>query len=390
MKVMRSVMRGRRGLVWTGVRGNKQGATANLYEILTVSALTGRRGFSSGPPDASLERAKIRVMGQLLYEFNQNLYDLFKVNKDASFQEIERAYRAQAAYFDPAKTGDQANAQYFEELTLAFQTLSNPQTRKEYDEYLSSLGAYRPDEKEQLDPEEVERRRRERGKQRFMEDFHFLNEDFFNMWRQRTKQAHSEQAESETHSWFDAQPVHLRLPLSLEETLFGEQPNSEFSLQKTVSYSRQVSCPKCQGSREQEAGESSPVCYSCKGSGVRKDPLFRKESKCNTCKGFGSLVRSPCKACQGEGLVDAATQKTLKLAQFIEDGEQLHFKGEGHQSVYAQGAHGNLEVTVHVSEQGGSRRLKRKGLNVLEEHFISLGDSLNGSLFEVLTLKGRQ
>jgi len=58
--------------------------------------------------------------------------------------------------------------------------------RDEYDDYLSSLGSNRSKEKEaDMDPEEIERRRRERGKKRFMEDFDFANEEFFNMWKQR-------------------------------------------------------------------------------------------------------------------------------------------------------------------------------------------------------------
>lgn len=58
--------------------------------------------------------------------------------------------------------------------------------RLEYDEYLASLGYNMKKDQENLDPEEIERRRRERGKKRYMEDFDFANEEFFNMWKQRT------------------------------------------------------------------------------------------------------------------------------------------------------------------------------------------------------------
>ena len=77
-------------------------------------------------------------------------------------------------------------------MTLAYNTLINPEAREEYDDYLASVGSNREKVKEdEIDPEEIERRRRERGKQRFMDDFDFLNDEFYQNFRNRTKKGQS-------------------------------------------------------------------------------------------------------------------------------------------------------------------------------------------------------
>jgi curved DNA-binding protein CbpA len=77
-------------------------------------------------------------------------------------------------------------------MTLAYNTLINPEAREEYDDYLASVGSNREKVKdEEMDPEEIERRRRERGKQRFMDDFDFLNDEFFESFKNRTKKSSS-------------------------------------------------------------------------------------------------------------------------------------------------------------------------------------------------------
>ena len=66
----------------------------------------------------------------------QNLYDLLMISRDADAEEIERAYKSQAKYYDPEITGDNSNTQFFQELKLAYETLINPKTKEEYDIYL--------------------------------------------------------------------------------------------------------------------------------------------------------------------------------------------------------------------------------------------------------------
>jgi molecular chaperone DnaJ len=65
-------------------------------------------------------------------------------------------------------------------------------------------------------------------------------------------------------------------------------------VEKKISYTRESKCTTCKGSKE-AIGSKPSQCYSCKGEGIKKDPLFHKETKCNTCGGHGTLVANPCK-----------------------------------------------------------------------------------------------
>ena len=116
---------------------------------------------------------------------------MLKINKKAAIEEIEMAYKSQVRYYDPEKNPD--HAQFYEELTHAYRTLTDPNLREEYDLYLASVGSSRThDEGPEIDPEEIERRKRERGRKRFMDDFDFANEGFFNMWQTRSKKSAGE------------------------------------------------------------------------------------------------------------------------------------------------------------------------------------------------------
>ena len=73
---------------------------------------------------------------------------------------------------------------------------------------------------------------------------------------------------------FHGKDVHVCMSITFNEALQGAE--------KKINYTREVKCKSCTGTKEAQGSKSS-VCYSCKGEGVKKDPLFHKESKCNTC-----------------------------------------------------------------------------------------------------------
>ena len=186
-------------------------------------------------------------------------------------------------------------------MTLAYKTLINEETREEYDDYLDSVGSSRSRQKEEgLDPEEIERRKRERGKKRYEEDYDFANEEFYNMFKERTKGKgqgaksgeNSKETEEDVNDMnFNGKDINMTLDVNIEDSLFNQTIQ-----EKTIKFMKNVICTSCNGSRNVD-GEKGSLCYSCNGTGIRKDPLFHKESKCNTCKGFGYLVKDACKTC---------------------------------------------------------------------------------------------
>ena len=141
-----------------------------------------------------------------------NLYEILGVDHRASQGEIESRYKVLSQFFDPEQTAgfplhkeeepgrsireDPTLKLYFDDLSLAYKTLSNADSRAEYDDYISQIhriSRFWDEEnhknREEEDPEaaaEKQRRRRERGKRRFEEDFSFANDEFFASWQNRT------------------------------------------------------------------------------------------------------------------------------------------------------------------------------------------------------------
>ena len=136
--------------------------SSSVTSLNTVRHFSGGRKFN--PDDfGDVDKLRIRLQ-EIAYAFNLNLYALLKVDKESTMEEIETKYRKQVSHYDPAITGNDDNIQYFEELTLAYRTLTDPKLREEYDEYLASVGTNIKHDEPEIDPEEIERRKRERGK----------------------------------------------------------------------------------------------------------------------------------------------------------------------------------------------------------------------------------
>ena len=96
--------------------------------------------------------------------------------------------------------------------------------------------------------------------------------------------------------------------------------------------SRSVICSSCNGSRE-AVGSKSNVCYSCKGTGIKEDSLFKKKVKCNTCQGHGKLIQSPCHSCKGTGLVKKKEKVKIKVDRFTRDQEVIKLALLGHRTL---------------------------------------------------------
>ena len=126
-----------------------------------------------------------------------------------------------------------------------------------------------------------------------------MNEEFFSSWQNRTnnyKSSFDASGEEEAlQSMFDGRNLYVDVEVSFAEVM------QEGGVTKEVTVTRDSHCKTCNGTRERPGSQSLP-CYSCKGEGVKKDALFGKETKCNTCKGHGKLVQNECQACHGQGL----------------------------------------------------------------------------------------
>ena len=155
---------------------------------------------------------------------------------------------------------------------------------------------------EEEDPEvaaEKERRRKERGKKRYEEDYSFVNEEFFSSWQNRTNNHKSKFGENDGESTFETMFDGKNLYTDVEVT-FAEAMQ-EGGCTREILVQREVLCSSCNGSRER-SGSESMTCYSCAGEGIKEDALFHNKNRCNTCKGHGKLIKNECPTCKGQGI----------------------------------------------------------------------------------------
>jgi len=103
-------------------------------------------------------------------------------------------------------------------------------------------------------------------------------------------------------------------------------------LNKILDCERLVRCGVCDGKREAPGSQPS-TCYSCAGSGVKTHSLFKhKESICQTCSGFGSLVKTKCNSCAGKGMVNKVTQAEVQIPRFVMDKDVVSIDLLGHET----------------------------------------------------------
>ena len=241
----------------------------------------------------------------------------------------------------------------FDAITMAYKTLGNEATRTEYNEYIAQLQQIsrsqnywdtntKNDEEAIEDPEVVaerERRRKERGKKRFEEDYSFANDQFFSSWQNRTnshQNYHGNTADSSQNpnhennsidTMFDGKSLSVDVEITFAEAVKDGGCTQEISVQ------REVICGSCEGTREQAGSQSTP-CYSCKGEGVKEDALFHNKTMCNTCKGHGSLVQNKCRSCKGQGLITKHETVSVHVDRFVEDGHCFDLELLGHTTLY--------------------------------------------------------
>jgi molecular chaperone DnaJ len=223
----------------------------------------------------------------------QDLYQVLGVDRGASQDDIRRAYRRLAREHHPdVNDGDPGAEQRFKEINLAYQTLSDPGRRRQYD----TFGG------EGFTPEMFG----------FMGDVTDIFEAFFGGPFTRTRGRRSRARRGAD--------LQLLLDLSFEEAAFG--------LSRDVDVESMETCERC-GGNGAEPGTSPSRCTGCGGSGevsdVRRSVFgtVMTSRTCPTCEGTGQEIASPCERCMGEGRVAVRRTVSVEVPSGVEDGTQL-------------------------------------------------------------------
>ena len=298
----------------------------------------------------------------------RDYYEVLGVSRDATDEEIKKAYRKLAMQYHPDRNpGDKEAEERFKEAAEAYEVLRDPEKRRRYDQYghegMRSMGFEGFSSVEDIFSAFSD----------FFSDFGFGGfGDFFGT-RTRTTRRTTAQRGSD---------LEVKLKLTLEEIATG--------VTKKIKIKRYVRCDVCGGTGE-APGSSKMVCSACGGTGEIRHisrSLFGQiinVTTCNVCGGEGKIIRNKCRNCGGEGIVKKDTIINVKIPAGVTTGNYLTLKGQGNAGRRG-GEYGDVIVVINELEH---KYFKRNGYDILYDLNISFPQAVLGDEVEVPTLTGR-
>lgn len=292
----------------------------------------------------------------------RDYYEILGLERGASAEEVKKAYRNLAKKYHPDfNNGDTEAEKKFREIKDAYDVLSDPQKREQYDRFGHQEGFNNG----------------AGGFEGFggggfgfggLDD---IFEQFFGGMGGRRRPPGPEQGN------------HLRydLDIVLEDAYNGSE--------KVIKVPRTEICPECNGSRA-KAGTKPETCSACGGSGqqqyARNTPFgrFVSTQPCVACRGEGTTVKEPCPTCNAQGRVVRERKIDIKIPAGIEDGSRLRISGEGEAGLRG-GPPGDLYVVIRIRPH---KKFQRQGSDLVLEVPISISQAALGIELEVPTLDG--
>ena len=265
---------------------------------------------------------------------SKDYYKTLGVDKNASQDEIKKAFRKLALEHHPDKTG--GDDKHFKEVNEAYSTLSDPKKRQQYDTFGSAGpqgGGYNPGAGQGFDGFDFSGFGGQGGGEEF--DLGDIFGSFFG-GGQRGRGRSSGQRSGQKKG----QDIAVNLQISFKDSLLG--------VDKTIEYNRHVECHTCHGKK----GTDFKKCIHCDGKGhvtkVQRTILGNMEQQyvCDHCDGLGQIPSKKCSTCHGEGIIKQKASLTVHIPSGIENGEQLRVAGRG-ESV-AGGVAGNLYIQISI------------------------------------------
>lgn len=298
----------------------------------------------------------------------RDYYEVLGVNKNASADEIKKAYRKLAIKYHPDKNpGDKIAEEKFKEATEAYEVLRDDKKRSAYDQYgfdglsgmgfdFSSMGG---------DFEDL-----------FGGDFSTIFENFFGgSFGGAFRGFNSGGGRSSYNRTERLRHLQYNLKISLKDAVFGKKVE--------IAYSRDEVCTKCNGSGS-EGRASRVMCPNCQGTGQvrRSTGFFSVSSVCERCNGEGSIIEKPCTKCGGSGLESKKQKIIVTIPPGIENGRRIQIPKQG-SATASTGEYGDLFVYVEIQPHA---YFERQGSNLYCAVEISIAQAALGCEISVPTL----
>jgi len=296
-------------------------------------------------------------------------YEVLGVPRDASPEEIKKAYRKLAFKYHPDKNPSKDAEEKFKELSEAYAVLSDTEKRTYYDRFGASGVHERYSEQDIYSGSDLFDLLRNLG----------LNMDFsgggFGMFSDLFR----------GFGGFGAQPQQGGEDLLVKTTISFEE--AAFGADKKLTVSKTARCEECRGSGA-APGTPPKSCDACGGRGQvsthRQTPFgsFVSIATCPRCRGKGTVIDKPCPKCKGAGRVNVKKTLSVKIPRGIEDGMRIRIPNEG--SAGEQGTpNGDLFVLVHVKPH---ELFRRDGTELYCDVPITFPQACFGASIEVPTL----
>ncbi|MCR5152694.1 MAG: molecular chaperone DnaJ [Prevotella sp.] len=299
----------------------------------------------------------------------RDYYEVLGVAKDASEEDIKRAYRKLAIQYHPDRNpGDAKAEEKFKEAAEAYDVLHDPQKRQQYDQFgfdgpnMGGFGGF--------------------GAGGFsMDDIFSMFGDVFG--GRGGFSGFGGGGGRRQAPRYRGSDLRLKVRLNLQEIQTGT--TKKFKLRKDVA------CPHCHGSGAQD-GSAKETCPTCHGSGVETRTqqtmfgIMQSQTTCHTCGGEGSIIKNKCTHCNGDGIVKGDEVIEVNIPAGVQEGMVLNLSGKGNAGRH-NGINGDIQVMI---EEQDDDTFVRDGNNVIYNLLLDIPTAILGGEVEVPSIDGKK